>query len=145
MTATRAEQRAEPRVFHLLQGEALDVWHSPTGDVGRVFHGAGIEAVWVSKQDEAVDREWFSQGSVDLIVVIRGQLAVEFAEEGRDRVVLDPGDLLVLPPDTRCRGYRWPRERREATVFLAVYPVPDTAGEPDDGAAEQEADRPAEQ
>lgn len=127
MTATRVDQPAEPRVFHLLQGEALDRWHSPTGDVGRVFRGAGIEAVWVSKRDEAIDPEWFSQGSVDLIVVIRGQLCVEFAEEGRDRVVLDPGDLLVLPPDTRCRGYGWPRERREATVFLAVYPVPGAA------------------
>ena len=108
----------------MLQGEALDVWHSPTGDVGRVFRGAGVEAVWVSKQAEAIDRAWFSQDGVDLIVVIRGQLCVEFAEVSRDRVVLDPGDLLVLPPNTRCRAYRWPRECHEATVFLAVYPVP---------------------
>lgn len=127
MTTTAAEPPTEPQVFHMLKGEALDVWHSPTGDVGRVFRGAGVEAVWVSKQDEAIDRAWFSQGGVDLIAVIRGQLCVEFEEESRDRVVLDPGDLLVLPPITRCRAYRWPRERHEATVFLAVYPVPGAA------------------
>jgi hypothetical protein len=123
VTTTTAQLPTELQIFYVLKGEALDVWRSPTGEVGRMFRGAGIEAVWVSKQDEAIDPEWFSQRSVDLIVVIRGQLCVEFAEEGRDRVVLDPGDLLVLPPNTRCRGYRWPRECREATVFLAVYPV----------------------
>lgn len=133
MTATTEERPSEPRVFHLPQGEALDVWHSPTGDVGRVFRGAGIEAVWVSKQNEAIDPAWFSQRSVDLIVVICGQLCAEFAEEGRDRVVLDPGDLLVLPANTRCRGFRWPRERQDATVFLAIYPVPSAAEGPGDG------------
>ncbi len=130
MKATASDQPTEPRIFHLLQGEALDVWHAQTGDVGRVFRGAGIEAVWVSKQDEAIDCQWFSQASVDLIAVIQGQLRVEFAEVGRDPVVLDPGDLLVLPANTCCRAFRWPRESREATVFLAVYPLPSADARP---------------
>jgi hypothetical protein len=34
----------------------------------------------------------------------------------------EAGDLLVLPANTRCRAYRWPRDSRTAAVFLAVYP-----------------------
>jgi hypothetical protein len=30
---------------------------------------------------------------------------------------------IVLPPNTRCRAYRWPRDQREASIFLAVYPT----------------------
>lgn len=29
---------------------------------------------------------------------------------------------MVLPANTRCRAYRWPRDSRAATVFLAVCP-----------------------
>jgi quercetin dioxygenase-like cupin family protein len=110
------------RTFNLLEAEALEISETPFGRVGRLHSGEGIEAVWVSKQDEAVDPDWFSQPMVDLIVVLQGQLKVEFeAMEEPDRA-LDPGDLLVLPADTRCRAYRWPRDQEGATVFLAVYP-----------------------
>ena len=119
------DERQEPRVFRLLQGEALDIHRSPTGHVGRVFRGAGLEAVWVAKQQEAIDTAWFSQPSVDLLIVLQGQLRVEFEQTQQASVVLDPGDLLVLPPHMRCKAYRWPRDRQEATTFLAVYPVKD--------------------
>ena len=112
----------EPRIFHILAGDALEVADTPTGSVGRVFSGEGVEAVWVSKQDEAIDPDWFSQSTVDLIVVLQGQLRVEFEAGGYPPRVLDLGDLLVLPANTRCRAYRWPRDRVAATVFLAVYP-----------------------
>ena len=46
-----------------------------------------------------------------------------FEQEGLAPLVLALGDLLVLPPNTRCRAYRWPRDRQAATVFFAVYPV----------------------
>ena len=115
-----------PRVFRILREDALEVKHTPFGSVGKVFSGQGIEAVWVSKRDEAIDPEWFSQPAVDLIVVLQGQLRVEFEREDMAPLVLDPGDLLVLSPDTRCRAYRWPRERKEASLFLAVYPVEQT-------------------
>ena len=111
------------RVFHTLRGEALETRYTPYGSVGKLFSGEGIEAVWVCKQNEAVDPGWFSQSTVDLILVVQGQLRVEFEQQPPDDQILEPGDLLILPRKTRCRAYRWPRNRKEATVFLAVYPV----------------------
>jgi hypothetical protein len=124
------DEQQGPRVFHLLQGEALDIHHSPTGRVGRVFCGEGLEAVWVAKQQEVIDEAWFSQPTVDLLIILQGQLRVEFEQESQISMVLDPGDLLVLPPHTRCRAYRWPRDQQEAAIFLAIYPVRDEAPQP---------------
>ncbi|MDD5466237.1 MAG: hypothetical protein PHS96_00370 [Anaerolineales bacterium] len=114
----------KPRLVHILQEDALEIHHSPFGRVGRIFSGAGIEAVWVRKQGEGIDPDWFSQPMVDLILVVKGKLKMEFERSDFSPRVLEPGDLLVLPPDTRCRAYRWPRDAEEATLFLAVYPVP---------------------
>jgi hypothetical protein len=36
-----------PQVFHVLDGQALEVQPSPYGAVGTLFHGEGLEAVWV--------------------------------------------------------------------------------------------------
>jgi hypothetical protein len=116
-------QQSGLRVFRLLDGEALEVRYSPTGNVGTIFSGEGIEAVWVCKQGEDIDPEWYSQRTVDLLVVMQGQLRVEFERQDLGPLILNPGDLLVLPASTRCRAYRWPRERREAAIFLAVYPT----------------------
>ncbi len=113
----------KPRIFHILQEDALEIHHSPFGSVGKIFSGEGVEAVWVKKQSEEIDPDWFSQSMVDLILVVRGKLKMEFERSDLFPCVLEPGDLLVLPPDTRCRAYRWPRDVEEATVFLAVYPV----------------------
>jgi len=112
-----------PAVWHILQEDATEIRSSPFGSVGHLFRGQGIEAVWVKKQGEEMDPDWFSQPMVDLIVVVQGQLKVEFERSGLAPHVLQPGDLMVLPPDTRCRAYRWPRDATEAAVFLAVYPV----------------------
>lgn len=112
----------EPEVFSILKGEAIDVRDSPYGSVGTALSGQGIEAVWVSKQDESIDAGWFSQPVVDLILVVQGQLKVEFAKAGIASLILQPGDLLILPAETQCRAYRWPREAKQATVFFAVYP-----------------------
>lgn len=120
----RSEQQ-EPHVFRLLQGEALDIHQSPTGTVGRVFRGEGLEAVWVAKQQEAIDTAWFSQSTTDLLVVLQGQLRVEFEQEHLEPLVLEPGEMLVLPAHMRCKAYRWPRDRQEAAIFLAVYVVRD--------------------
>ncbi len=114
-----------PRVFRIPREEALEIRQSPFGSVGTVFRGEGIEAVWVRKQGEAVDPDWFSQPATDLLLVVEGKLRVEFERPDLAPQVLEPGDLLVLPPDTRCRGYRWPRDTEGATVFLAVYPIGD--------------------
>lgn len=113
----------KPRVFHILREDALEIRHSSSGNVGKIFSGEGLEAVWVKKQSEEIDPDWFSQPMVDLIFVVKGKLKVEYERSDLAPGMLEPGDLLVLPPEVRCRAYRWPRDAEGATVFLAVYPV----------------------
>lgn len=43
---------------------------------------------------------------------------------------MDVGDCLILPAGTRCRAYRWPRDRPEAAVFVAMYPSAGAGGTP---------------
>jgi quercetin dioxygenase-like cupin family protein len=113
-------QRAQ--VFRVLEGDAVRIKPTPYGYVGGLYRDERLEAVWVRKQDEEIDPDWFSQPMVDLILVMEGQLKVEFEGESDERL-LNRGDVLVLPGNTRCRAYRWPRESEEATVFVAIYPV----------------------
>jgi quercetin dioxygenase-like cupin family protein len=113
----------KPRIFHILREDALEIHHSPFGSVGEIFSDEGVETVWVKKQSKEIDPDWFSPPMVDLLFVVRGRLKMEFEHSDLSPCVLEPGDLLVLPPGTRCRAYRWPRDAEEATVFLAVYPV----------------------
>lgn len=112
-----------PQVFNVLRGEASQVRSTPFGDVGTVFSGRGLEMVWVSKLAEPVDEDWFFSAEVDLILVVQGQLKFEFEAPGQPGRVLGVGDVLVLPAGVRCRAYRWPRDAREATVFVAAYPA----------------------
>ena len=112
-----------PQVFNVLRGEAVERRSTPFGEVGTVFSGSGLELVWVSKQAEAIDEDWFCSGDVDLLLVVQGRLKVEFEAAGLADRVLSVGDVLVLPPGERCRAYRWPREAEAATVFVAAYPV----------------------
>ena len=113
----------KPRILHIPDGDSLEISYSPFGSVGKVFSGDGIEAVWVKKENEAIDPGWFSQPVVDLIFVVQGKLRVEFELPDLPPRVLEPGDLLVLPPNTRCRAYSWPRDSGEASLFLAIYPM----------------------
>jgi len=97
---------------------------SPYGSVGKLFGGEGVELVWVRKEREEVDPDWFCLDVVDLLVVVQGGLRCDFEDPAYASRDLSPGDVLVLPAGTRCRAYRWPREQLDATVFLAAYPVP---------------------
>jgi quercetin dioxygenase-like cupin family protein len=117
-----ASTASKPHIFRILHEEALEVHSSPFGSVGELFRDEGLEAVWVRKENEEIDPGWFSQPVVDLILVVQGKLRVEFERADLLPSMLEPGDLLVLPPNTRCRAYRWPRDAEEAAVFLAVYP-----------------------
>ncbi len=119
---------AAPLVFNVLRGEAQGITRSQYGSVGQLFTGEGLEAVWVAKQDETIDPGWFSQGQVDLILVVQGELRFEFERTDLSARVLAPGDFMVLPANTRCRAYRWPRERPGASVFVAVYPKATSPG-----------------
>ncbi len=113
----------EPRIFHILREDALETHMSPFGRVGKIFSGEGVEAVWVKKQREEIDPDWFSQRMVDLILVVAGKLNMEFERPDLPSCVLEPGDLVVLPPATRCRAYRWPRDAEDAALFVAIYPI----------------------
>lgn len=123
-TATRVTpgDPSRPRVFNVLAGQASEIHDSPYGSVGVVFSGDGIEAEWISKQNEEKDPNWFSQRNVDLILVLQGMLRIEFADPSFETLDLKPGDVLVVPPKTRCRAYHWPPEANQATIFFATYP-----------------------
>jgi hypothetical protein len=118
----KSRKTGRPIVYHLTKGDAAKTVQTPFGAVGKLFCGDGIEAVWVSKHNEPIDPNWFSQKKVDLITVLQGKLRVDYERDIFSQV-LEPGDMLVLPPRTRCRAYRWPRTARKATIFLAVYPI----------------------
>jgi quercetin dioxygenase-like cupin family protein len=120
-----ASENAGVRVFRATHGEALAIKETPFGSVGDLFRGEGIEAVWVCKQDEAIDPDWFSQSSVDVIAVVQGVLRVEFEGHEQGPATLEPGDVLILPAQARCRAYRWPRDNPVPAIFLAVHPIPE--------------------
>lgn len=122
--ATLTLRRSGPRVYRTARREGSRRHVSPTGEVGRLFRSNRFEVVWVYKRGEAVDPNWFSQSTTDVIAVVRGRLRVEFANARWRPRILKVGDVLVLPPRTKCRAYRWPRTARGATVFLAAYAVP---------------------
>jgi hypothetical protein len=109
-------------VYDIFDGDATDLRETPFGRVGTVYSGEGIEVAWISKSQERIDPEWFEADTVDVLLVVQGLLRVEFADEGRDDLTLEPGQLLVLPAKTRCRAYRWPRDADGPTVFVAAYP-----------------------
>ena len=116
-------RQSRPMVFHLTKGDAKRTKRTRFGSVGMLFHGDGIEAVSVSKENEEIDPKWFSQKKVDLITVLQGRLCFEFEREDLASQILGAGDMLVLPAEVRCRAYRWPRSAKRPTLFLAVYPV----------------------
>jgi hypothetical protein len=113
----------KPRIFQVLRGDAIEIRQLSFGSVGKLFSGEGVEAVWVKKQNERIDPDWFAQPMVDLLLVVKGGLKMEFESADLASCVLKPGDFVVLPRKTRCRAYRWPRRAKGATLFLAFYPV----------------------
>jgi hypothetical protein len=115
-----------PKIYDVLRGDALEVRKTAYGSVGTVFAGRALEVVWVAKQDEEIEPGWFSQSTHDVLLVVQGQLRIEFADQPTKPITLRPGQLMVLPPGASCRAYRWPRDAAEATVFVAAY-EPDPA------------------
>ena len=71
--------------------------------------------------------DWFCSEEVDLMIVVQGELRFEFGSPNEPAQVLSAGQVLVLPPNTRCRAYSWPRDRGDAAVFVAVYPAHESA------------------
>jgi hypothetical protein len=111
---------ATPQLLRVLHGEGLGVRTTPYGSVGTILDSGNTEVVWVCKDDEDIDPDWFCQDDTDVLCVVQGQLRVEFARGPDPAVTVGPGEVLVLPPRTACRAYRWPRDCEQATVFLAI-------------------------
>ena len=107
-------------VIDLIAHEAQSVRETPYGSVGVVHEGHDLKAWWISKDAEDMDPVLAVCDREDLLYVVQGSLRLEL--EGRDAVVLAAGDVFVIPPGTRYRGYRWPRDG-EPCLFLAVTPA----------------------
>ena len=50
-----------------------------------------------------IDPRWLSAPTVDVLVVVSGALRVEIEKRNHRARVLRQGDVLILPPGTRCR------------------------------------------
>jgi hypothetical protein len=125
----RGDEPSAPLSLRALEGEAVGgVRATPHGSVGTILDCDSTEVVWVCKQDEDIDPGWFSQPDTDVLCVAAGQLRAEFKAEPSTTLTLPPGDVLDLPPNTACRAYRWPRDSKQAAVFLAVTARSEPAG-----------------
>ena len=100
--------------------DALSQEDSPYGAVGVLHAGPDLEAWWIWKDAEDVERALSVLDRDDLLYVVRGSLRLEL--EGSEPVVLRAGELHVIPAGTPFRGCRWPRDG-EACLFLAVVPA----------------------
>jgi uncharacterized protein YjlB len=87
------------------------------GSVGTLFAGAGLEVVWVEKRGEEIDPDWFSRPTPDLLLVVQGQLRVEFADAGTSDATMEPGAALILPAGTRRRQ---PKRAEHARASAAI-------------------------
>jgi hypothetical protein len=130
----------EPLIFATTHGEAHDVRASAYGSEGTLLKSDEIEVVWIRKEGEEIEPGWFEQETTDVIVVVEGGLRVEFEAASAEDRVLGVGDVLILPPRTRCRAFRWPRTQASPTTFVAVYRPP--ARTPP-GGREAASDRPS--
>jgi quercetin dioxygenase-like cupin family protein len=77
-----------------------------------------VDVWWIWKEDEEVDPEWTSFSREDVLYVVQGTLRVELRDA--PAVVLEAGDLFVIPAGAAFRGYRWPRDATEPCLFVAV-------------------------
>ena len=93
---------------------------TPYGSVEKVHAGADLEAWWILKDGEEIEPGPAVMDRDDLIYVAEGALQLEL--EGREPLVLQAGELFVIPAGTRFRGYRWPRDGGPCR-FLAVAPI----------------------
>jgi len=95
---------------------------TPYGSVWEVVSAPAVEAAVVIKDGEEIDPGWFSQEVVDLVLLLRGHLRVEFDGDAPPPLAMRPGQLLVIEPGMRCRAYRRPRSSPRPAVFLAIHP-----------------------
>ena len=93
---------------------------TPYGSVDHFHQGVHLSAWWIDKDGEQIDPAWDSCDREDLLYVVEGTLRLELV--GREPIDLPAGSVFVIPPHTRFRGYRWPRDGGRCR-FLAVAPA----------------------
>ncbi len=93
---------------------------TPFGSVEAVHVGTDLEAWWILKDEEQIEPGPAVMDRDDLLYVTEGALRLEL--EGREPVVLEAGDVFVIPAGMHFRGYRWPRDSGPCR-FLAVAPA----------------------
>ncbi len=86
-----------------------------------VLHDGGDVTVWrITKDGEEVDPELDACDRDDALVVVEGTLKLDL--ESRESVVVETGEVFVIPAGVPFRGYRWPRDGGRC-VFVAVAPA----------------------
>ena len=109
--------------MNLLSGEGLTYTETPYGRVATVVSLPGFRAAWIYKDREQIDPSLDMKDVDDLIVMLQGGLKLELHGDQPQDIVLGPGEAFVIPAKVPFRGYRYPRDQAEPTVFLGIYPV----------------------
>jgi mannose-6-phosphate isomerase-like protein (cupin superfamily) len=108
---------------NLLSGEGLTYDETPYGRVAVVASLPGFRVAWIYKDQEPIDPSLDVKDVDDLIVMLQGGLKLELRGDDTQDIVLGPGDAFVIPAGVPFRGYRYPREQAEPTIFLGIYPI----------------------
>ena len=107
--------------MNLLSGEGITHHETPYGRVAVVASQPEFEVAWIYKEDEPVDPSLSTMEVDDVIVVLQGGLKLELRGEEPHDIVLGPGDVFTIPAGVPFRGYRYPREQTQPTIFLGIY------------------------
>ena len=107
--------------MNLLSGEGLTWRETPYGRGALVASQPGFEIVLICKDREPIDRALLTMEVDDVIVVLQGGLKLELRANDPQDVVLAPGDAFIIPASVPFRGYRYPRDQAQPTIFIAVY------------------------
>jgi cupin 2 domain-containing protein len=77
-------------------------------------NGVKIQRI-VSHASSTPENQWYDQAYTEWVLVVRGHAALEF--EGGDRIELNEGDYLDIPPHARHRV----DETGPETIWLVVH------------------------
>ena len=77
-------------------------------------NGVKIQRI-VSHASSTPENEWYDQAYPEWVLVVRGHAVLEF--EGGERIELNEGDYLAIPPHARHRV----NETGPETIWLVVH------------------------
>ena len=77
----------------------------------------------VSRASTTPENAWYDQTYTEWVLVVRGHAVLEF--EGGERIELNEGDYLTIPPQARHRVY----DTGPETIWLVVHSKEKTGAE----------------